>query len=179
MDWSIQPFSKKSTASGERFEAGETVVSFLYKDEAGVLQRMDLKQEELPHSALPARVLGRWTHAVKAKDEGAQEKQAHLESAEALFLSFFEAGSEDAAGSQEDVDTPAAPAGSDQDKALLQLILALMLERKRILKPLDGAEKAESRRYIHVRSQMTYTVPVVAYQAEDLVRIQERLKTLF
>ena len=178
MDWSIQPFSKKSTASGEHFEAGETVVSFLYKDEAGMLQRMDLKHEELVNTRPPPGVLGRWTHAAKQSPERSQDKQAYLQSAEALFCSLFEEDREQSA-SQELRDTAEHPEVLAKDKSILKLVLALILERKRILKPLTTSKNAESRSYIHLRSQMTYTIPVLAYGAQDLERIQERLKTLF
>lgn len=177
MDWSIQPFSKKSAASGECFEAGETVVSLIYKDDTGLLQRMDLKDHEISGRSLPPRVLGRWTHAVKAKQERSQEKQEHLQSAEALFLSLFE---EDPEGqlSQGPLGPIENSEALDQDKAILKLILALMLERKRMLKPITAAIDPKELSYIHVRSQRAYAIRVIDYTVQDLERMKGLLKTL-
>lgn len=167
MDWTVQPFSRKSAATGASFEAGEQVVSFVYKDAKGELQRLDLRHSELETSSLPQNILGRWTHAVKQKAERENAKQKVLPSAEACFLSLFD---------EDSLDTPSENTLLQKDQALLQQLLALMLERKKILRPketLDG-----SLVYIHVASQKTYTIPALAYSKEDLERVTTSLKRI-
>lgn len=180
MDWTLQPFSRKSAATGQSFEAGERVMSFVYKDATGALQRLDLKQSEIATSALPENILGRWSHAVKTKEERSQAKQERLQSAEACFLSLFEDDSLDTLPQpEEDLKTESVPSEEavlDKDKAILKQLLALILERKRILKPTGSLNAANTLDYTHVTSQKNYTIPLVSYSKQDLQRVTEGLQ---
>ena len=169
MDWTVQPFSRKSAATGASFEAGERVVSFVYKDERGDLQRLDLRESELEANTLPQNVLGRWTHAVKAKEERQKAKQDTLLSAEACFLSLFQ---------KDTLEDTSESALLQKDQVLLQQLLALMLERKRILRHKGPQALDGSLVYIHVASQKTYTIPALAYSKEDLERVTTSLKRI-
>lgn len=178
MEWTLQPFSRKSAATGQSFEAGEVVISFVYKDEKGVLQRLDLRQSDLETSTLPENILGRWTHAVKNREDRSQAKQERLQSPEACFLSLFQEESQNLEeGSALDGPSP-EEAVLRQDKAILKQLLALMLERKRVLRPKSPQGPSNSLSYTHVASQTTYTIPLVNYSRQDLERVTESLKRI-
>ncbi len=179
MDWTLQPFSRKSAATGQSFEAGEVVISFVYKDEKGVLQRLDLRQSELETSPLPQNILGRWTHAVKSKESPSQAKQERLQSAEACFLSLFQEEEDQNPEEGSMIEGPSPKeAVLRQDKAILKQLLALMLERKRVLRPKSPEGPGNSLSYTHVASQTIYTIPLVSYSRQDLERVTESLKRI-
>ncbi len=162
MDWQFKPPARQSSLSGEAFNEGEYVVCLLYLDEAGALQRSDLRSEEEDAFEAPGGLLGRWKREVKAPDEEAREaRQQLMATTEELFLSLFEANGEE---------------GEAERDALKQL-LALMLERKRVIKReggiVDGVQK-----YRHPKQDREYAVPMGDIDPAVLIRLQEQLQLL-
>jgi hypothetical protein len=106
-------------------------------------------------------LLGRWTREVKERGE---EEQAHraqlLASREEFFLSLYEDESD--------------PSG---DKGVLKHILAMLLERKRIIKQVGVADKGLMT-YIHSSSKQTYLVPVLDLQPAHILQVGTSLDLL-
>jgi hypothetical protein len=106
-------------------------------------------------------VLGRWNREVKERGEEEKALRAQLlASREEFFLSLFE--------------DPSDPAG---EKAILKHILALLLERRRLIKP-AGPAAGGAIPYLHVRTQQVLQVPAVDLQPEDILRVQSTLDLL-
>lgn len=161
MEWRIKPPSRQSFFTGEAFVPGERIVCFLYLDETGEIQRADLRESEVEQFPKPESVIGRWTREVKERDE--EEKEARkqmLASTEELFLSLF---------SGEEEVSP--------EKALLQQVLALMLERRRVLRA-EGRPSNGKQKYLHVRTKEVYVVPDQELDPVEVMRIQEQLSML-
>jgi hypothetical protein len=118
VDWQIQPLSRTCAATGEPLQEGERVACYLFRDDEGQLRRADIHAGAADTYLPTGRVLGRWGRTLKPRSEEDKEaRQQALASAEELFLSLFET-----VGEAEDATADA-----------LKQVLALLLERKRIL----------------------------------------------
>ncbi len=164
MDWQIKPVGRESTLSGSVFEIGETIVCFIFLNQEGDIERADVRAGEVDTFPRPESILGRWQREVKPKGEEEREarKQA-LASAEELFISLYE------------MDESPGTTGDERDA--LKQMLALMLERKRVLRSVEG-ERGPTREYLHIRTRSTYNVPFRDLQPDLLLRVRELLETL-
>ncbi|MBC2594056.1 hypothetical protein H5P28_07250 [Ruficoccus amylovorans] len=162
MEWQFKPPARESSVSGETFSEGEIVVCILHLDAEGQLQRVDLREEEADAFSAPGGVLGRWRREVKTPNEEAREARRQLmATTEELFVSLFEESD---------------PEG-EQDRAVLKQLLALMLERKRVLRRVGPAVKGVQR-YRHPKQDREYDVPMDDIDPAKLIRIQEQLQLL-
>lgn len=152
MEWTVGRIAEESSVSGKLLEAGDRVWSYLFLDAEGAVQRMDVLAEEAESVERPRQLLCCWQSTVKGREtSAAAERQAALESAEASFLALFE----------EEEGELAESLRAARER--LTFILALQLERKKILRPLGKG------RYRHVSSKREFTVPQLEL-TPDLVR---------
>lgn len=160
MDWQIKTLSKKSTLSGERFQPGDRAVSLVYVDEgAGELGRADLHEQELADLELPGSVLGRWTWVMKDPAEGGPSAGETVASAEDFFFSLFENESNE---ERERTDA-------------LKHLLALMLERKRILRAVGPRQSSGMQTYRHTKTKQELNVPITEISRELMFKIEDTL----
>ena len=160
IDWQIKTLSRKSTVSGLGFEPGDRALSLIYVDnEAGELGRADLHERELADLQLPGEVLGRWTWVMKDADSAAAAAGNTIASAEDFFLSLFE---NEVAGEQDRRDA-------------LKHVLALMLERKRILRAVGPRQSSGEQAYLHVKTKQEFKVPITPISRELMFKIQDTL----
>ncbi len=133
--WSnIKSLGRHSVQTGAPFSEGERIVSFLYKTEEGSLERADLKESESEAFVPAGEILGRWVRPFKAGGAAHREEAiAKAQSAEELFWSLV------------DKEAQALEA------AVLKQLLALWLERKRLLRAVGG-RGATGQKYIQPRS---------------------------
>lgn len=165
--WQIKSISHVDSVTDKPFEIGETVLCLLFRNQEGFLERADLRMDSLPHFSPPNPVLGKWTRIVKSQvDEEKEAQKRQTATFEELFLSLFEEGTiTQEERPQEDID-------------LLKQILALQLERKRILRRLNTSTKATQLHYLHPKSKQEFTFPKQALSPEKLIILQEQLQTL-
>lgn len=160
MDWQIKTLSRKSTFSGEAFEPGDKAVSLVYfDDEAGELGRVDLHERELAEFELSSEVLGRWKWVMKDPEEGETTAGETVASAEDFFFSLFENKTET---EREQTD-------------VLKHLLALMLERKRILRAVGPRQLSGEQTYRHVKTKQEMVVPIVEISRELMFKIENTL----
>jgi len=160
MEWQIRTIARKSTLSGEPFVPGDRVVCLIYKDEqAGELGRADVRPEEIEAFELPGEVLGRWTRVVKDPDDESVNAKETMASAEDFFFSLFEN------------EQPDAPEESD----MLKHLLALMLERKRVLRPIGDRQTQGAQTYLHVKSKRELDVPIHEISTELMLKIEDTI----
>ena len=160
MDWQIKSFGRKSVVSGTEFTEGDRVVSIVYADPSpeGGVGRADLLEAEVDGFDLPGTQLGRWTRVFKDDAEEGADAAQQVESAEELLFSLV--------GS-------AAEAAADDDGRALAHLLALMLERKRVLKAVGGRPAGGVQRYRHRGQDREIDVPVVDIEPATLVRLRD------
>lgn len=160
MEWQIKTIARKSSLSGEAFVPGDRVCSIIYKDEAaGELGRVDVRPEEMEQFRLPGEVLGRWTRVVKDPDDESAHGRETMASAEDFFFSLYEN------------DQPEARDESD----MLKHLLSLMLERKRVLRPLGDRQTSGEQRYLHVKTKRELIVPIREISSKLMLKIEDTI----
>lgn len=160
MDWQIKSLSRKSTLSGREFEPGDSALSLVYVDqETAELCRTDLHTSEEGEFNLPGTVLGRWSWVMKSPEDGAIRASETVASAEDFFFSLFE----------NEADT------EPEQLDALKHLLALLLERKRILRVLGSRRTSGSQQYLHVKTKQTLNVPITEISRELMFKIEATL----
>ena len=168
MDWQIKTMAGKSFASETEFKPGDTVISLIFKDMAeGVLARVDILSSELETFELGGPRLGQWKRIIKEDGTGDLAPQEQILAAEDLFLSLFEDEEESEA------------AVEDSERLALQHLLALLLERKRVLRSMGVRAKEGLQRYRHPKLDREFEVPVVEVSSELMDKIMETMGDVF
>lgn len=168
MELNLHPIATKCFVSSREFAENDRVVSYLVREASGEVARRDLLEAEDGRFMPPAFVYCRWVTAWKPRREVDAARTLKL-TAENLFL------------------TLAIPSASDSESLnsqpsalntpLLQF-LALMLERKRLIKLRGLTEDAARQIYEHMPSHQLYEVPVGDLNVEFFQKIQEHLSVL-
>lgn len=177
MELNLHPIATKCFVSDREFSENDRVVSYLLREEtlspsngpkSAEIARRDLLEAEDIRFMPPAFVYCRWVTAWKPRREDDSARALKL-TAENLFL------------------TLAVPSGADPDEIsaqpsaintpLLQF-LALMLERKRLIKLRGLTEDGVRQIFEHMPSHQLYEVPVGDLNVEFFQKIQEHLGVL-
>lgn len=160
MEWQIKSIARKSALTEQVFTPGDRVLSVLYKDlEAEEVGRIDLLVDELEAFEIPGQALGRWVRVVKHPDEAANNAQETMASAGDLFFSLYESDAE----------------STDPTVSALKHVLALMLERKRVLRAIGTRQVSGEQRYLHVKQKKEIIVPIVEISVELMTQMQDAL----
>lgn len=162
MELNLHPIATKCFVSGRDFAEHDRVVSYLVRESTGEIARRDLLEAEDGKFMPPAFIYCRWVTASYKPRRGDENSALALKlTAENLFL------------------TLAAPEAdrSEANTPLLQF-LALMLERKKLLKPRGKTEDGARQIFEHMPSHQLYEVPVGDLNAEFFQKIQEHLGVL-
>ena len=155
MEWGIKPLAKRCAATDKPFLDGDEVVCLVMKSAAGELVRHDVLAGEIENFSPDGTLLGQWRRVFASNSNSAAAAKQLTASREEFFISLFD-----------------APATDEGD--LLKQLFALLLERKRILRPLGSPENGEQL-YLHVRSRREFAVPVKQFEPEDIASVEEFL----
>ncbi|MCC5807509.1 MAG: hypothetical protein JJU00_14385 [Opitutales bacterium] len=170
MELEIQPLARKSFVSGREFEPGQRIESFLYRGEDGGLVRADVLAGETGDFAVRGNLICRWGQTVKDRsDPEADARKSVMQSAEAVFLALFDEPEEGAEAVAEQEAPEEGAAEAEKERALLRHLLALMLERRRVLR------RTGRGRYWHPKEKRAFTVPDVEIVPERLLALQDQL----
>jgi len=161
MDLNLNPIATKCCVSGRDFAEHDRVVCYLVREENGLTGRRDLLENEDANLPKPAEVYCRWVVIFKPRllQENA-DRNLKL-TAETLFLTLAD---------------PANPP-SEMNTPMVQF-LALMLERKRLLKLRGKTEDGQRQIFEHMPSHQMYEVPVGNLDQAFFMKIQEQLGVL-
>ncbi|MFH1496746.1 MAG: hypothetical protein ABII82_02865 [Verrucomicrobiota bacterium] len=162
MELNLQPLATICCVSGESFNEGDRVASLLVRPATSdEVVRFDMLESRQGDFQTPGPAICRWVHVFKPRSVNDNPERELKLTAESLFL------------------TLAAPDAevSEENGRLLQ-VLALMLERKRVLRP-KGPD-ADGRRmvYEHAKSKELYEIPAVELSPEFFLSIQDQLAAL-
>lgn len=163
MDLHLPSITTECFVTGNAFFEDERVVSRLIsRAEDGEVVRIDvLASQEGTLELPPGRVACRWVQTYKPKVvQENPEKELKL-TAENLFLTLADPANE----------------LSEDDGRLVQF-LALMLERKRLIRPQGRNEEGSKDVYIHRGSKGRYEVPVGELTPEFFIAVQDQLSIL-
>lgn len=161
MELNLHPIATKCCVSGREFAEGDRVVCYLVREADGLTGRRDLLESEDASLPKPAEVYCRWVIAYKPRRGEENADRALKLTAENLFLTLAD---------------PANPP-SETNTPLLQF-LALMLERKKVLKPRGVTPDGLRSVLEHMRTHQRYEVPVGDLDAEFFRKIQGQLDVL-
>ena len=161
MELNLQPLALMSRASSRVFADGDRVLSYLVRGASGEFVRYDVHAGEEPDFHPAGAVLCRWVHVFKPKPKEDNPERLLKLTAENLFLTLADPATE-----PNPANTP-----------LLQF-LAVLLERKRLLRPRGRTADGERNLLEHLRTHQMYEIPVGDLSPEFFVRIQEQLGVL-
>ena len=161
MELNLHPIATKCCVSGREFAEGDRVVCYLVREADGLTGRRDLLESEDANLPAPAEIYCRWVLGYKPRRGEENADRALKMTAENLFLTLA-----DPTNRPNDANTP-----------LLQF-LALMLERKKILKPRGISSDGSKNVFEHMRLHQMYEIPVGDLNAEFFVKIQGQLDVL-
>jgi hypothetical protein len=161
MELNLHPIATRCFVSSREFQENDRVVSYLVREANGEVARRDLHEAEDGRFMPPAFVYCRWVVGFKQRKAGENPALALKLTAENLFLTLADPAIEPSS-----TNTP-----------LLQF-LALMLERKKLIKPRGFTEDGARQIYEHRASHQLYEVPVGDLNVEFFRKIQEHLGVL-
>lgn len=161
MELTLHSLGKNCRVTGREFAEGERVMSFLVREASGEVARHDVLATEVERYERPAFVFCSWALAYKAKRAEENPDRAMKLTAENLFVTL--------------ADPLAEP--NEENVPLLQF-LALMLERKKVLKPRGKNADGTKQVYEHAKTHLTYEVPAGVLDEAFFVKIQGQLDLL-
>jgi hypothetical protein len=161
MELNLQPLATKCYVSGRDFAEGERVLCYLVREADGLTGRRDVIESEAANMQAPAEIFCRWVIHYKPRKAGENADRTLKMTAENLFVTLA-----DPLNPPVETNTP-----------LLQF-LALMLERKKILKPRGKTPDGARNVFEHARTHQMYEIPVGDLNAEFFQKIQGQLDVL-
>lgn len=178
MELTLQSISPRCHVSGREFADGDRVTSFLVRgvmpetlspaekaaaEKAGVdaIGRFDVAEAEQTGFEPTGPVVCRWLQIYKSRKAGDNPDRLLKLTAESLFLAMSDPANE---------RTP-------ENERLLQ-VLAMMLERKRVLRP--KGRTADKKRFVyeHAKAKTLHEVEAAELTPEFFLSIQEQLAAL-
>lgn len=161
MEMNLQPLATTCHISGEPFVDGARVASCLVRATTLEIVRYDVLEKHLVDFSPEGFVACRWVHVYKSRRAGENADRTLKLNAENLFLAL--------------VDPLTEP--TPESTRLVQF-LALMLERKKILRPKGRSADGEKNLYEHARTKQRFEVPAGELTNEFFIAVQEQLSVL-
>ena len=160
MEMHLQPLATTCFVSGQPFAEGDRVASYLVRAATLEIVRYDLLETQAAGFAPEGFIACRWVHVFKPRSHENADRTLKL-NAENLFLTLADPSAE----------------LSVESTRLVQF-LALMLERKKLLRPrgqnVDGTKNV----YEHAKTKQMFEVPAGDLTPEFFVAVQEQLSVL-
>src|ERR1035437_2118481 len=161
MEMQLQPLASASHVTGQTFVEGNRVASHLVSKKTGEVVRYDLLESEMGNFLADGVVACRWVQVFKLRKANENSDRALKLTAEALFITL--------------ADPTTEP--TTESVRLLQF-LALMLERKRVLRPKGRTSDGGRNVYEHAKSKQFFEVPVGELTPEFFIQVQAQLSVL-
>ena len=162
MEMQLQPLATTCFVSGEPFFEGARVASFLVRSGAALeIVRYDVLEDRAAEFSPEGFMACKWVQLYKPRRAGENPDRALKLTAENLFVTLADPTTE---------PTP-------ENTRLLQF-LALMLERKKLLRPRGVSADGQRNRYEHAKSKAFFEVPTGELTPEFFVAVQEQLSVL-
>ncbi|MFA6288772.1 MAG: hypothetical protein WC661_15420 [Opitutaceae bacterium] len=162
MELNLQPLASACHVTGQAFKDGERVISFLIRSEASVeVVRYDMLDSAKAEFTPSGFIACQWAHVFKPRKAGENPERELKLTAENLFVTLAD---------------PAVELAPENER--LVQFLALMLERKRLLRPKGRTADGKRAVYEHAKTKQLYEVPAGELSPEFFMSIQEQLGAL-
>lgn len=161
MDLNLQPLATTCFVSGEPFREGDRVVSRLLRGATLEILRYDVLEAHVPELAAEGQMVCSWVQNFKPRPKGENADRALKMTAENLFITLADPAHE-----------------PDVETVRLVQFLALMLERKRMLRPKGKTTDGERLVYEHAKSKQLFEVPAGEFTPAFFMAVQAQLNVL-
>jgi len=161
MELNLQTLSSECHITKVAFTEGDRIISSLVRQPDGDVVRIDLLESTEESLEVPDNLLCRWTIVFKPEPPIENIERDVRLTAENLFLELTSAGEEQ----------------SRENSALVQF-LALMLERKRVLRARGRSEDGRWNLFEHGPEKTSHLVPVGEISSESLRAIRDQLEAV-
>ena len=160
MEMHLQPLTTTCFVSGQPFAEGDRVASYLVRTTTLEVVRYDVLEAQATGFAPEGFVACRWVQIFKSRTNENPDRALKL-NAENLFLTLADPTNE-----------------LTVESTRLVQFLALMLERKRILRPRSQSVDGTKNVFEHARTKQLFEVPAGDLTPEFFVAVQEQLSVL-
>lgn len=161
MEMNLQPLATTCFVTGQPFLEGAPVASYLVRSASLEITRYDVLAPHTAEFAPAGFVACSWVRPYKFRPkEGNADRTLKL-NAENLFLALADPSTEP----------------STENTRLVQF-LALMLERKKILRPKGKSADGEKNVFEHAKTKQLFEVPVGDLTPEFFMQVQSQLSVL-
>ena len=157
----LQPRATTCFVSGQPFVEGARVASYLVRATTLEVVRYDVLEEHAGNFAPEGFVACRWVQAFKPHGTDENPDRTLKLNAENLFLTLADPTNE-----------------LNAESTRLVQFLALMLERKKLLRPKGRNADGTRNVYEHAKTKQLFEVPVGELTNEFFVAVQEQLSVL-
>ncbi len=161
MELNLQPRALTCCVSGQAFAEGDRVVSLLSRLDSGAVVRLDALEAHAASLSPGGFVACRWVQVYKPLQKQENLDRALKLTAENLFLTLAD---------------PSTEPSPETDR--LVRFLALLLERKRILRPKGRNADGSKDLFEHARTKQLHEVPAIELTPEFFVAVREQLSVL-
>ena len=161
MEMHLQPLATTCFVSGEPFVEGARVASYLVRATTLEVVRYDLLEAHAEAFTPEGFVACRWVRAYKPRSADENSDRALKLSAENLFVTLADPSNE-----------------LNPESTRLVQFLALMLERKKLLRPKGRSADGTKNVYEHAKTKQLFEVPVGELTQEFFIAVQEQLTVL-
>ncbi|HEY5079484.1 MAG TPA: hypothetical protein VII43_06535 [Opitutaceae bacterium] len=161
MELNLQPRAIVCAVSGRPFAEGDRVASLLVRSDAGDVARIDALEAESSALAPEGFVACRWVQVFKPRPKDENPERTLKLGADALFQTLAD---------------PATVRTPETDR--LVRFLALLLERKRLLRLRGRTSDGERELYEHAGSRQMFEVPSIELTPEFFAAVREQLTVL-
>ena len=161
MELNLQPRALSCFVSGEPFREGDRVTSVLARADSGAVVRYDALEANAGSLAPEGFVACSWVQVYKPQPKDENRDRTLKLTAETLFLTLA------------DPSTEATP-----ETVRLVRFLALLLERKRLIRPRGKSPDGQGDLYEHGRTKQMFTVPDIELSPEFFTAVREQLTVL-
>lgn len=161
MELQLQPLAAACFVSGHPFADGDRVASYLVRGKTGEVMRYDLLEANAKDFAPEGVLACRWVHVFKPRKATENPERELKLTAENLFLTLADPANE-----------------LTTENVRLVQFLALMLERKRVLRPKGPDETRTKTIFEHAKTKQLYSIPAGELTPEFFVQVQEQLSVL-
>ena len=161
MELQLQPLATTCHISGRPFVEGDRVASHLVSSKTGEVTRFDLLESEMANFSVEGLLACRWVQVFKLRKANENADRTLKLTAEALFVTLADPATE---------PTP-------ESTRLLQF-LALMLERKRVLRPKGRTADGARNIFEHAKSKQLFEISAGELTPEFFIQVQAQLSVL-
>lgn len=162
-EWSLQSGSRKSTGTEQPFSDGQRVRSVLCVSETEGLLRLDFDlEEELQLDG--TQPIAQWIRTFRSNEAERELAREAVETADELFDQLINDSGEEGEDAEQ-----------GEIRRVLCFLLALHLERKRVIRPVGRIRADGSQVYRHPKKDRQYEVGAVGLRPELIRKIEDQL----